>query len=53
VIKKRIKMKSLFFMMIVLLGVSACSVKKEPLSEPEYKRSNMASEKALERLDRE
>jgi hypothetical protein len=46
-------MKSIFFVVFILFGMSACSLKKESLTQQEYKRSNMASEKALQRLDRE
>jgi outer membrane protein assembly factor BamE (lipoprotein component of BamABCDE complex) len=42
--------------MIVIVGIfifSACSQKKSEISEKEYQRSNAASEKALNKLDRE
>jgi len=41
------------FIISVMISLSACSSKKESLSEYEYQRSNAASEKALDRLDRE
>jgi len=46
-------MRSVLVVCIFTLMVSACSTKKESLSEYEYQRSNAASEKALDKLDRE
>jgi len=46
-------MKLIIFLMIAVFGMSACSTKKNSLSEYEYQRANAASEKALEKLDRE
>ncbi len=36
-----------------MISFSACSVKKSSMTEKEYQRSNTASEKAFDRLDRE
>ena len=38
---------------IVTVFMNGCGSKKSGLSEKEYKRSNAASEKSLNRLDRE
>ncbi len=36
-----------------MLSMSACSSKNQGVSEKEYMRSNNASQKALDKLDRE
>jgi len=46
-------MKIVLFLVVTTLLFSACSSKKNTLSEKEYKRSNISSEKALNKLDRE
>jgi len=45
--------KSIIFILFLVLGMSACSAKKEGVSDKEYMRSNNASQKALDKLDRE
>ncbi|WP_193111338.1 hypothetical protein [Sulfurimonas paralvinellae] len=39
--------------LLVVLGFSACASKNQGVSDKEYMRSNNASEKALDKLDRE
>jgi len=39
--------------MFFLIVLSACSTKKSNVSEYEYQRSNAASQKAIDKLDRE
>ena len=51
-IKEKI-MKIVIFIVSSMILMSACSSKKESLSEYEYQRSNAASEKAFDKLDRE
>ena len=46
---KNVILVGLFFM----LGATACATKNQRVSDKEYMRSNNASEKALDRLDRE
>jgi len=38
---------------LLVLAMSACSSKNQGVSDQEYMRSNNASEKALDKLDRE
>ena len=46
-------MKKIFLFISLVVVFSACSSKKSGVSEYEYQRSNAASEKSLDRLDRE
>jgi len=46
-------MKIVFLSLSLLLLFSACSSKKSGVSAYEYERSNAASEKSLNKLDRE
>ncbi|MEO1937896.1 MAG: hypothetical protein ABGW85_04585 [Sulfurimonas sp.] len=46
-------MKIVVFIVSSMIFISACSSKKESLSEYEYQRSNAVSEKAFDKLDRE
>jgi len=46
-------MKKVFLLVSLLVLFSACSSKKSGVSASEYQRSNAASEKALDKLDRE
>jgi uncharacterized protein YceK len=46
-------MKIILLSIMTLIVMSACSTKKSGVSEYEYQRSNAASEKALDKLDRE
>ena len=46
-------MKIVLICISFLFILSACSTTKRGLSQKEYQRSNAASEKALDRLDRE
>ncbi len=46
-------MKVILLAIAVLIGLSACSKEPKPLSEKVYERSNSASEKSLESLDRD
>jgi ABC-type uncharacterized transport system auxiliary subunit len=45
--------KVILLIISIMIFLSACGSKKASLSEYEYQRSNAASEKALEKLDRE
>jgi len=57
--KKKGEIELLFYKNTVLIllfaifGMSACSSKNQGVSQKEYMRSNKASEKALDKLDRE
>ncbi len=46
-------MKSVLIGLAVLISLSACSSKSSEVSDKEYYRSNNASEKSLDKLDRE
>ncbi|MFT7860132.1 MAG: hypothetical protein ABXS93_04260 [Sulfurimonas sp.] len=46
-------MKYIMLSLLLVLGLSACSSKSSGVSEKEYQRSNSASEKSLNKLDRE
>ena len=46
-------MKAFILIGGIILFFSACSAKKQSLSEQEFQRSNSASQKALQKLDRE
>ena len=46
-------MKYILLSLLLVIGFSACSSKKSGVSDREYQRSNSASEKSLDRLDRE
>lgn len=46
-------MKYIVMSLLLVVGFSACSSKKSGVSDREYERSNSASEKSLDRLDRE
>ena len=46
-------MKKIVLAIAVLIGFSACSKEPKPLSDKVYERSNSASEKSLESLDRD
>ncbi|MEN4053338.1 hypothetical protein [Sulfurimonas sp. NWX79] len=46
-------MKIFLLFVSLFLFMSACSTEKNRLSEKEYQRSNAASQKALNKLDRE
>ena len=39
--------------LFMMLGLNACATKSQGVSDKEYMRSNNASEKALDKLDRE
>jgi len=43
----------LIFLFVFVASSTGCSSKESHLSEKEYQRSNSASQKALDRLDRE
>jgi len=49
----RASMKISLLLIVSFFVFSACSTQKNSLSEKEYQRSNSASEKALDKLDRE
>ncbi len=44
---------SILILLFAIFGMSACSSKNQGVSQKEYMRSNKASEKALDKLDRE
>ncbi len=44
---------SILILLFAIFGMNACSNKSQGVSEKEYMRSNKASEKALDKLDRE
>ena len=46
-------MKYILMSLITVLAMSACSSKSSGVSDKEYYRSNTASEKSLDKLDRE
>lgn len=46
-------MKYILLSLAVVLTMSACSSKNSGVSDKEYYRSNNASEKSLDKLDRE
>jgi len=46
-------MKTVLLSIMLIFMISACSTKKSGVSEYEYQRSNAASQKALDKLDRE
>ncbi len=46
-------MKIFLLGLLVIIGFTACSQKVTPLSDKVYERSNSASEKSLESLDRD
>ncbi|MBA1438182.1 MAG: hypothetical protein FAF05_04210 [Epsilonproteobacteria bacterium] len=46
-------MRYILVVLLLVLGFSGCSSKSSGVSEKEYQRSNAASEKSLDRLDRE
>ncbi len=50
---EEIFMKKIVVAIAVLIGLSACSKEPKPLSDKVYDRSNSASEKSLESLDRD
>jgi len=58
-LKKRGETELLFFkntiliLLFAIVGMNACSSKNQGVSEKEYMRSNNASQKALDKLDRE
>lgn len=46
-------MRYVLIVFVTIIGFNGCSAKKSGVSEREYQRSNAASEKSLNRLDRE
>lgn len=46
-------MRSVLIGLAVIISLSACASKSSGVSDKEYYRSNSASEKALDKLDRE
>lgn len=46
-------MRYIFISLAIVLSLSACSSKSSGVSDKEYYRSNSASEKSLDKLDRE
>ncbi len=46
-------MKYILICLITMLSLNACSSKNSGVSDKEYYRSNSASEKSLDKLDRE
>ena len=44
---------SILIVLFAIFGMTACSSKSQGVSEKEYMRSNKASEKALDKLDKE
>jgi len=45
--------KNVIWILCIVFGLSACAAKNQGVSDKEYMRSNNASEKALDKLDRE
>lgn len=46
-------MRYILLSLFIVIGFSGCSSKSSGVSDKEYQRSNSASEKALDRLERE